>query len=584
MKTERAPLNITRAATGAELYTAAEVATSIALRTLHSKTGLQMYADLITAYHNDRIARAAADIQTTITAAEHERDTAREMARTARAVAERMTITEDEREAAEDEAAYWTALAEGHADEAKDTEKAVKGVTFSDRADMTQEAAAALVETWTTPAEVTEERRAAKAAAIGKEADELSQEEAADLQTAANFRAAINAARRASTKLAHPDSKNSTTTKAKKLTAAEVAQWVDMMGGTGADIRRPAYRKNTAANECWDTVEYKDGKTVKGWHMIRHYRTIRRYDSYEMIVEETGNEPAADLTTDKAAAAMLCEIVSRANLTATERKALVYYSTATAEEATPEERKTAAEVDRAAAEARAVYMDSRAAAIAKADSKHRAETIARAEATAANKATAARWNAALTAAGYKSERSRQRGQAAIIAALLGAAERATTTYTTATREDSRPDIIGALLEAAGATTARAIVWHDVPQVLEAAAPCVTGWRLREAKRAAESAAAIEAAHRARKSRIDNSTPEAQARAEAGARAYAEKQAARAAEAKARAEAKAKADRLAEAKAAAIRHGVFTNSTNWETWQKWTEAQRAVYMEYLNARA
>lgn len=575
MKTNNHDFNITATATEQQLYTAAEIAVSIALRTLHSRTGLTMYADLIRAYHNDRTARAAADIQNNIHTAEAMRDDARKMARLAAQIADRLTITDEEREAAEEERDAWTAAANSHADEATDTEKAVQGVTFSDRADMTQAAALAIVQTWTEPAEVTDSRRADYAAAIGKTAEELTEEENADMQTAANFRAAINAARMESTRLAHPDAMNSTTTKATPQSAEQVAEWVQTMGGTGADFRRAANRKNTKATDCWDTMEYKDNKRVKGWFLIRHYKTVRKYDSYEAAQEASGNEPTADTIADNTAAVeMLTALVSRANLTATERSALAFYCIDTAEAPTAEQRQTAVEVTKAAETARISYLTERAVAIAKLDQSRRAEAVKRAKATAENKATAARWKAALTAAGYSNDRARQRAQAAIIAALQGAAEKPSNIYFADTAEQSRPDMIAAMSRAAEhIQTAAVIRWHEF-RILEAAAPCVTGWRERAAKSARASAEAITAA---KCTHIDNSTEEARARAEAAAAAYAEKHR-RAAEA---AEARAKDEATAEARATAHRLKVDTLNTTFDLWQTWSEAQKAAHNAWLN---
>lgn len=565
--TKETKFNITATATPDELYTAAEIATSIALRTLHGNTGLQMYADLIRAYHNDMTARAAAEVNTRATTAAAMRDEARATAHQFAAIANRLTVTEEERAAALDEFAAWTVTANGHADEATDTAKALDGVTFSDRADLTQAAALAIIETWSNPAEVTESRRNNYAAAIGKDPDELTEEEENDLQTAANFRAAINAARRESTKLAHPDAMTATSTKSRAATPEEVKQWVDTMGGTGSDIRRAASRKNTKATDCFDTMEYKNTKRNPGWYIIRHYKTVRPYDSLEAAQEATGNGPIApDAYADKEAAAeALKAIINAANLTAAERAALAYYmdSTATA----------------AAEAARLDYLTQRAAAIAKLDERRQPEARARARATAANKATAARWTNALTRAGYKSERSRQRGQAAIIAALQGAAEHPTNTWYTESKPSRRPDLVEAISQAAAEIqTAPIIKWHNW-EVLEAAAPCVTGWRTRAAKSARESAEAIRAAkHR---SRVDNTTPEAKARAEAAARAYADKhraaEEARAAEAKAKAE----ADHKAEVIGKAYKLDVVTLDTTFAMWQAWTDEQRAAHMAWLN---
>lgn len=592
---------ITAEATEQQLYTAAEIAVSIALRTLYSKSGLKLYSDLINAYHNDRKARAAAEITARATTAAAERDHARSMARAAAAIARRLTIDEDERTAAQEDAEAWTAEADHHAAEAADISRAAEGVTLSDRADMTQAAALAIIETWTTPAEVTETRRTSYAAAIGKEPDELTEEEEADLQTAANFRQAINAARNESRNLAHPDAMNGTSTKSRAATAEDVQTWIDTMGGTGADIRRPAYRKNTKATDCYDTMEHKDTKTQKGWYIIRHYKTVQQYTSFEMAQEQSGNEPTADNITEQEHAAALdrlTAIVHRANLTHTERAALAYYCIETAEAPTAADRATAAAVTQAAEAARREYLASRAEAIAKKPEHRQAEAIKAAQHTAANKATAARWQAALTAAGVKSERSRQRAQAAIIAALQGAAEKPSGIYYTESAPHSRIDLIAAMMDTAAQTTraAAAVVWHEF-RILYAAAPCVTGWTERAAKSAKESAEAIRAAKRM--SRIDNGTEAAQAAAETAAIRYqlrhiAANPTAVAAmsdeEVQATARAYSRHKRRhsrqsaakAKRKAAAIAAKVDTLSTTWAMWQAWTPEQQAAHMAYLHS--
>ena len=540
--------NITATATNEELYLAAEIACSIALRTLYSRTGLQLYNNLINQYYNDKAARAAAQLEdeyrtaeiaenirlrdeaaamTAATGATADARTAREharsMAHTAAQIAARLTITEEDRAAAEEEADAWEAVADGYREDAEQADRANRDRTFSDRADMTQAAAIAIFQTWTEPAEVTDSRRAHYAAAIGKKPDEeLTEEEEADLQTAANFRAAINAARMESTRLAHPDAMNGTNTKLTKATEEDAQAWADTFGGTGADIRRPASRKNTKATDCYDTMEYRTGKRVNGWYLVRHYKTIRPYDSYELATEESGNEPtAAELGNDEAAAERARAIVSRANLTPTERTALVYYCISLTEAPTEHQTQTAAKVTEAAEAARVDYLTERAAAIAKLDKNRQPEAIARAQATAANKAERARWKAALTEAGYSNDKKRQRAQAAIISALLGAAEHPENIYYRGTEPKRRPDMIAAVAEAAADISAVPVIaWRD-SRILYAAAPCVTGWRGRYAKSARASAAVIE---NLKRTKIDNSTPEARAKAEAAAEAYTQKHA------------------------------------------------------------
>lgn len=401
---QAAPFNISPNATAAEIYTAADVAVSIAVRALYNKSGLQLYRDIQTDFYADRRARQAAAIysrqaQATDTRAEH-----RARAAQYKAIATAAGTADEERTAALELYEEERTAAEQANSVATTQAAALDSVTLSqNRSDLTQAAALAIVETWTNPAPIT----AGQKAAAGLEPDEEPDPEtAAALQTAANFRAAINAARMESTRLAHPNAADHTSTTKKAVTAAEVEQWAATMGGTGKEYRRTAYRKNTAAMACYQTIEQdKKGQ----WYKITHYKTVSRYTSIEAAEEAAGHPIIApDSYTDKeTAAAALLDIIAAADLTERERQAVRAY--------------TGTQATQAADLARAAHLASKAASIAaETDTGRKTQAIKRANVTAENKATAARWDKALTLAGYTNDKARQRAKAAIIAKLKAA--------------------------------------------------------------------------------------------------------------------------------------------------------------------
>lgn len=430
------PLNITATATAAELYTAAEIAVSIAVRAMHNKSGLQLYREIQLEYYPDQIARAAAENANREQITKALKAQAEKNRTAYRQIATATGTDPEDRAAAAD---LWREEADTAArySEALKDETALYSMTLSQsRSDLTQAAVMALIETWTTPAEITPGQLAAAGLESIEEADPETREA---LQTAANFRAAINAARRESSNLAHPDSQTRISTKKTEATAEDVRAWVDTMGGTGKDYRRGASRKNTKATDCWETMEQSrpNDPTPGKWYRVKHYKTVAPYTSYEAAEEAAGHpiiDPEqGDYTDKEAAAAALAEIVAAANLTERERHAIRIYCQKDGKART------------AAALARAEYMQSRTAAImSKPTEEQRNRAHREAVATADNKATRARWTAALQAAGYTNERTRRRAQAAIIAALQGAAEKPHEPNPTRDNPTSRPDLIAAI--------------------------------------------------------------------------------------------------------------------------------------------
>ena len=209
------PLNFAPGASGEDILTAAEVAASVTLRTLHNQSGILLFQQLQLAFHADLLSRSAATIYSQWAEHRAAADEAAEVAARAYRAAARMLEADNP-----DEAAAALELWEESKAEADRNRRAAEGEaagianrTLSDRADLVQAAALAFVETWTTPATIS----AARYAAAGIDPATATPEQIAELQTAANFRYAVNAARRAASRLAHPDAACAWSTKKRPL-------------------------------------------------------------------------------------------------------------------------------------------------------------------------------------------------------------------------------------------------------------------------------------------------------------------------------------------------------------------------------
>ena len=163
--------------------------------------------------------------------------------------------------------------------------------------------------------------------------DELTEDERAEAQERANFRAVINAVGRAIGHLASPEALNSTKTKSRPADPAEVRVWLDKYGATGADVKIPANIKRARASDCFCTMEYRDTKTARGWYLITHYVTIAPYQYIEAYTEdENGETDPAYLKSynpfvDSMGAIERIEaLAERANLTERERVWLEEYA------------------------------------------------------------------------------------------------------------------------------------------------------------------------------------------------------------------------------------------------------------------
>ena len=282
-----------------------------------SKTYSPMLEQLRQSYTQDHIARNAAVYHEQAAA---ERAAAAELQTQAdklTAYAERLTITRQEAAKAAKQAKQLRAAASTHTKAAEDLDK-LCSTTFSDRADLTQAAALALLE------DPTDTERAAAERTAAESGEEWTAEQIA---AAALKRHATNAAQAAIRAAAHPDANNSHTTKlVERLTDEQLAAWIDKHHGTGAAIKEPQPLKRMRESDCYDTVEYKTYKSRpqdNGYYRIRHYVTIAPYTSIDQLTEDGTLDHYTKSRTQYAqsqgALERLEDLTTAANLTARER-------------------------------------------------------------------------------------------------------------------------------------------------------------------------------------------------------------------------------------------------------------------------
>ena len=196
------------------------------------------------------------------------------------AYADRLTISREEAAKAAKAAKTIRTQANAHTKAAEDLDRLTEE-TFSDRADLTQAAALALLE------EPTKTERAAAERTAAESGEEWTEEQIAAV---ALKRHATNASQAAIRAAAHPDANNRHTTKTLyRLTPDEVEQWTRKHGGTGGRYKEPQTRKRMRESDCFDTVEYKTYKSRpqdNGFYRVRHYVSIAPYTSLEWLTEE----------------------------------------------------------------------------------------------------------------------------------------------------------------------------------------------------------------------------------------------------------------------------------------------------------
>lgn len=559
------------------LYHLPELCAALVIRARHRETGLQLFADLQRAAEQD--ARIMHDLTARQQRAQDSRaeyETARDTAAALDQIAARISTDPETAEAAAEAAAEERARRDAAREDAEAIERAEAAATTSERAVMVQAAAARLCDMLTTGADLT------------SVVPEL-----------------CKAASEALSELANPDALTRNTTVTRWITRAE---WEHIRARYAYDLTaQPAQHIPSASTKtgasCYKTVEIKsraaerahlekhdpaeldrravtaDGKAIC---MVYHYRTAAPYITFNAFAApdsapELATNGGINAITDQGDRDSLTALFDRANLTDRERALVMYAASQTA--------------DRRAAAAHRDSMKAAADSIAATDSGHRAQARKRAQAAADKAAAAARWAYAFdrmsrqdTGRTYSTQ-TRAKYRARICAALR-AAEQQPDTPTAADRAEqqrraweqmqrssrraaaeqhcARPDIFAATAAAAEAVPTGA------PAVRFLSKAQASNRRAAAEHRAAEIAAA---------SKIDNSTPEAQAAAAVAAKLYGDKM-------RREAERKREAEREA-AKAAAMRHphmiknGVCSLSTTFDQWRGWTAAERAEHRRYLD---
>jgi hypothetical protein len=330
--------NTTTTTTTKDYYTDAERAVYIALKARHEKSGLHFLAELQNAQATDKTARNNTQlIVNEITPLEQqlehlikEREQLNKNIKYTLSQIHKLTTTADDRR-------EWQTLYKQQVIKAQTLKNTIKhtraeidnlsdilSTTYTDRADLTQTAVLKMLELEKTPAPIT--KTILNRYGVDT-AEELTDTERADAQEQANFRAVINAVGRAINNLASPDAMNRTVSKPVKLTdyiaqqhnitsisnfKANTEQWNDngtysasysavmfidelleeeekrfinqwskAYGSMGKDTKVSRAIKRCRQSDCYDTLEYRDTKTQKGYYLVRHYKTIAPYQYIE---------------------------------------------------------------------------------------------------------------------------------------------------------------------------------------------------------------------------------------------------------------------------------------------------------------
>ena len=563
--------------TPAALYYLPELCAAFVLRARERETGLKLFSELKAAasrdnqimHHRAERAERAAESR-----AEYEtaRATAAELDRIAARISTDPAIAEAAAEAAQDE----RTKRDRARDDADAIDKADSTATTSERATLVQAAAAELVSMMTEGADLT--------AAIPQ---------------------LCRAASAALAELANPDSMTRNKTVTRWLDRDEAAELISRYA---IDLEQTPPQKIPAASTkngaaCYRTIETRDRKAERAQlakHdpaaldrkattedgravcIVYHYRTAAPYVTFSQFASP---ESAPELSTNGGINAIfnqsdresITALFDRANLTERERLLCLYAASQTA--------------DSRAAAAHRDSMKADAERIAATDRGHRAQERTRAEARATRAAVNARWAYAFdrlsrTDSGTKYSTATRDKYKQRIAAALERARTAPEAPTAAERRwaderrwesmqrNSRRASAPIPAERIDLVTAASIAASTTP----APAP-VIDWMSKAQANNRRAAIAHRAAEIAAASKIDNSTPEAQAAAEIAAKLY---------NARCAAEVQRKRESEREAaKAAAIRYphmiknGVYSLSTTFDQWRGWTEAERAEHRRYID---
>ena len=563
--------------TPAALYYLPELCAALVIRARHRETGLKLFSELTAAARRDReIMHHRAERAERAAESRAEYEEARAFAAALDQIAARISTDPDTAEAAAEAARDERTKRDAAREEAEAIEKAEAAATTSERATLVQAAAAELVRMMTEGADLT--------AAIPQ---------------------LCRAASAALAELANPDSMTRNSTVTRWLDRDEAAEIISRYA---IDLEQTPPQKIPAAMTkagaaCYRTIETRDRKAEraqiakhdpaaldrkattedgKAVCVIYHYKTIAPYVTFSQFAApdsapELSTNGGINAITDQGDQERITALFDRANLTERERLLCLYAASQTA--------------DSRAAAAHRASMKADAERIAATDKGHRAQERKRAEARAAKAAVNARWAYAFdrlsrTDIGTKYSTATRDKYRQRIAAALERARTAPEAPTAADRteadrrrweymqKNSRRAAAPAHGERIDLLTAASIAASTKPDP----AP-VIHWQTRAQANNSRHAAAARLAKLDAESRIDNSTPEAQAAAEIAAKLYNARCAAEA-------QRKREADRKA-AKAAATRYphmiksGVYSLSTTFDQWRGWTEAERDEHRKYLD---
>ena len=566
--------------TPAALYYLPELCAALVVRARERETGLKLFSELKAAARRDnQIMHRRAERAERAAEARAEYETARDTAAELDRIAARMSTPADIAEAAAEAARDERTRRDTAREEAEAIDKAEAAATTSERATLVQAAAAELVRMITAGEDLT-----------------------------AVIPQLCRAASAALAELSNPDSMTRNKTVTRWIDRAEAAE---LMRRYSIDIEQTPPQKIPAAmtkagTACYKTIEPRDRKTERAKLeknnpaaldrkavtadgravcMVYHYKTLAPYVTFSQFeapenAPELSNNGGINAIFNQTDQERITALFDRAKLTDRERVLCLYAANQTA--------------DSRAKKARAESLKSDAERIAATDKKHRAQERKRAEARADKAAAAARWDYAFnrlsrTDSGTRYTTATRDKYRRRIAAALERARTAPEAPTAADRAEADRRKWEYMQKnsrrAAAPTPAEHIDLVSAASIAACTTPApapVIDWMTRAQANNSRHAAAARLAKLDAKSRIDNSTPEAQAAAEIAAKLYSDKMSREA-------ERKRIAEREAS-KAAAIRYphmiknGVYSLSTTFDQWRGWTDEERAEHRRYLDTLA
>lgn len=345
----------------AEVAQLAHVAAYLAIRARHQASGLDFMRRLNQQQPNDRQRENVPTIAAEALAARAAHDQHRAQAAALQAIAERVSTPAAQALEAAQAAAVERHAAAQHLAHAERLERVITTTSHSDRADISQAAAAEL---WNT----------------------------------GNFAAACKAAGRAIAAVAAAQGCTATRTKVQPITAEEAQQ--ERAAHPNAERIPFNVQGGNSTTAGFYTIEYRDSKRFpRGWYRVNHYHTTAPHISYEVFASSEAAAALADngginAITNQQAAEDITALFDRAKLSDRERIVCRYMLDNTAAAAGAQ---AIAEHQQQTAEAKAAATSRKAAQQIQRRADERAEEI---------RAAAIRHNAMTRAAIY-SERTQR---------------------------------------------------------------------------------------------------------------------------------------------------------------------------------